>query len=320
MPADTDLTVWPPTGATAVDVSDAYELLQGRGYHYGPVFQGLRPPGRSGDEVFAEVELPEQAHDDAEGFGLHPALLDATMHALGIGGGSDDGRPRTAVAALLLGGRVPVRGRRHGAAGTDLLDHANTMSWTAADAAGAPVAVREAPDVPPGVAGAAGRWSPGFVVRDRLASAGGSDRGCGRSARVGRLPEGELSGAVVFHVPAVEGPLPEAVRSVTSRTLAVVQEWLAQERFAETTLVVATRGAVVVEAGEGIDLAQAPVWGLVRAAQAENPGRIQLTDLNATDGDALAPSSHRSSPRVSRRARSGGRYSYSAACSGHLGR
>ncbi|MYT20233.1 hypothetical protein GTW69_08005, partial [Streptomyces sp. SID7760] len=50
----------------------------------------------------------------------------------------------------------------------------------------------------------------------------------------GELPEGQLTGAVVFHVPDTDGPLPDAVRSATGRTLAVVQEWLAEERFAET--------------------------------------------------------------------------------------
>ena len=37
-----DLSVWPPVGATAVDVADAYERLAGRGYEYGPAFQGLQ--------------------------------------------------------------------------------------------------------------------------------------------------------------------------------------------------------------------------------------------------------------------------------------
>jgi hypothetical protein len=50
--------------------------------------------------------------------------------------------------------------------------------------------------------------------------------------------------------------------------------------------VVVTRGAVAVEPGEDVDLVQAPVWGLVRAAMAENPGRFQLVD---TDGAVVVP-------------------------------
>ncbi|MBO0866504.1 MAG: type I polyketide synthase, partial [Mycobacterium sp.] len=56
-----DLSVWPPAGATAVDVADGYERLAACGYGYGPAFQGLTSMWRRGDEVFAEVTLPEAA-------------------------------------------------------------------------------------------------------------------------------------------------------------------------------------------------------------------------------------------------------------------
>jgi acyl transferase domain-containing protein len=72
--------VWPPEGAVAVDVSGLYEELAGRGYEYGPVFQGLRAVWRRGDEVFAEAALPLGEVESAAGFGLHPALLDAALH------------------------------------------------------------------------------------------------------------------------------------------------------------------------------------------------------------------------------------------------
>ncbi|MGW4615969.1 polyketide synthase dehydratase domain-containing protein, partial [Rhodococcus triatomae] len=76
-----DLGVWPPVGAVAVSVEGAYERLAGQGYGYGPVFQGLRAAWQRGEEIFAEVVLPEGAGADAERFGVHPALLDAAMHA-----------------------------------------------------------------------------------------------------------------------------------------------------------------------------------------------------------------------------------------------
>ncbi|MEE1781475.1 hypothetical protein PUR71_00740, partial [Streptomyces sp. SP17BM10] len=65
------------------------------------------------------------------------------------------------------------------------------------------------------------------------------------------------------------GDVPAAVREVTQQVLRVVQAWLAEERFAGSRLVVVTRGAVAVGEGSLVGLAQAPVWGLVRAAQAE---------------------------------------------------
>ncbi|MFF4999578.1 SDR family NAD(P)-dependent oxidoreductase [Streptomyces sp. NPDC000656] len=287
--AGTDLTVWPPAGATAVDVSDTYEVLQGRGYHYGPVFQGLTAAWTSGDDIYAEIELAERAHGEAEGFGVHPALLDATMHALGIGGSDTDSEGGAQPllpffwedVALYAVGATALRVRISWTS-------ENTMSLDAADAAGAPVLSVKSLTFRP-------------VSQEQL-SAGGPEslfeiawRPLAAPADAvaeqhvwGELPEGELTGAVVFHVPDTEGAPPEAVRSASTRTLAAVQEWLAEERFTETTLVVATRGAVVVDAAsDAVDLAQAPVWGLVRAAQAENPGRIQLTDLTSAS-DALA--------------------------------
>ena len=74
-----DLAVWPPAGATAVDVTGAYERLAARGYWYGPAFQGLRALWRRGQEVFAEVAVPDGVEVGA--FEIHPALLDAVLHA-----------------------------------------------------------------------------------------------------------------------------------------------------------------------------------------------------------------------------------------------
>ncbi|MER6981640.1 acyltransferase domain-containing protein, partial [Streptomyces carpinensis] len=80
---------WPPAGAIPLDVNGAYEVLAERGFGYGPVFQGLTAAWRRGDELFAEVALPEQEHAEAERFGLHPALLDASMHAALVNGAGE---------------------------------------------------------------------------------------------------------------------------------------------------------------------------------------------------------------------------------------
>ena len=58
--------------------------------------------------------------------------------------------------------------------------------------------------------------------------------------------------------------------------------WLASERLTDARLVVVTRGGVAV-GDEAPDLAQAPVWGLVRSAQSEHPGRFLLVDLDGGD-------------------------------------
>jgi acyl transferase domain-containing protein len=76
-----------------VPVADLYARLAQDGYGYGPAFQGLAAAWRRGDDVFAEVRLPQEQHPDAARFGVHPALLDAALHAAGFVAGiaSDPG-------------------------------------------------------------------------------------------------------------------------------------------------------------------------------------------------------------------------------------
>ncbi|HEX3784388.1 MAG TPA: acyltransferase domain-containing protein, partial [Pseudonocardiaceae bacterium] len=78
----TDAATWPPADATPVEAEGGYARLAAGGLEYGPIFQGLRAVWQRGDEVFAEIALPEQAVGDADSFGLHPALLDAALHAV----------------------------------------------------------------------------------------------------------------------------------------------------------------------------------------------------------------------------------------------
>ncbi|MFC9948944.1 type I polyketide synthase, partial [Streptomyces pratensis] len=70
--------VWPPSGAEAVDVEDFYGEAFERGHTYGPAYQGLRAAWHRDDEMFAEVELPEEAVDGTD---PESALLEAVWHA-----------------------------------------------------------------------------------------------------------------------------------------------------------------------------------------------------------------------------------------------
>jgi acyl transferase domain-containing protein/acyl carrier protein len=80
------------------------------------------------------------------------------------------------------------------------------------------------------------------------------------------------------------GAMAEVARTRATRILALVQSWLADERFSALRLALLTRGAVAIDAREGLpDLASAPVWGLVRSAQAENPGRLVLLDVEGPE-------------------------------------
>jgi acyl transferase domain-containing protein/NADPH:quinone reductase-like Zn-dependent oxidoreductase/NAD(P)-dependent dehydrogenase (short-subunit alcohol dehydrogenase family)/acyl carrier protein len=76
---------WPPEGAEMVGIDDLYETLAERGFEYGPVFQGLRAVWRAEDEIYAEVALPENQQEPAAAFAVHPALLDAALHAAILG-------------------------------------------------------------------------------------------------------------------------------------------------------------------------------------------------------------------------------------------
>lgn len=86
----------------------------------------------------------------------------------------------------------------------------------------------------------------------------------------------------------------EALAAVR-RTLDLLRDWLAEPRLAESRLVVVTHGAVAAgdtmgqdPGAEAVDPAGAAVWGLVRSAQAENPDRFILLDLDP-HGAATGP-------------------------------
>jgi polyketide synthase 12 len=73
---------WPPVGSETIDVDELYERQAGFGFVYGPAFQGLSGAWRLGDELFAEVVLPDEQQNEITDFILHPALLDAALHAM----------------------------------------------------------------------------------------------------------------------------------------------------------------------------------------------------------------------------------------------
>jgi len=79
---DGEFTAWPPPGAVPVEIADPHDAGTGGGYAYGPSFRGLRAAWRRGDDLFVEAALPAGA--DATGFGVHPALLDAVLQAIGL--------------------------------------------------------------------------------------------------------------------------------------------------------------------------------------------------------------------------------------------
>ncbi|MFI7709353.1 SDR family NAD(P)-dependent oxidoreductase, partial [Nonomuraea sp. NPDC049480] len=274
------LEQWPPAEADVVDVSGAYDLLLEMGYEYGPVFQGLQAAWRRGQDVFAEVALPEQAHADAARFGLHPALLDAAMHAQLIAGDGQTVLPFSWTGVQLhAAGASGVRVRI-----TRI--HDTSIALSIADADGAPVLSVESLAVRPITAGQLTNGHAESLLHVEWNQISLSDAGTGELPDLASAMDAEsVPEWALLKVPATdpETDAPAAVRRAAHQVLASVQEWLADERFVSSRLVVVTQGAVAVGPDEGVDVGVAPVWGLVRAAEAENPGRFVLVDVDGTE-------------------------------------
>jgi acyl transferase domain-containing protein/acyl carrier protein/thioesterase domain-containing protein len=286
-----DLHEWPPAGATPVDLTGRYAELAAHGYDYGPAFQGLRAAWRHGEDVFAEVELPGWRDTEPGRFGLHPALLDAGLQAIeftadptaeGDGGAglwlpfSWSGVTLRATGASAL--RVCLRRRAVGA-----------VSLAVADAAGDPIlSVRELV-LRPAIAPAA-RPLPGsrdLFRLDWIAPALPAEQ----SAEIESLSDVDSmlvrirSGGVaprhaLLTCPTVSADVVAGAHAVTIWLLAALQQWLAAPELAGTGLIVVTSGAVAAGAEDVPNPAGAPVWGLVRSAQTEHPGRIVLVDAD----------------------------------------
>ncbi|PRY01755.1 type I polyketide synthase [Allonocardiopsis opalescens] len=300
-----DLSVWPPRDAVPLDPAEASAHAAEAGHLRGPAFQGLRAAWRRGDEIFAEVALPEQA-GPVDGYGIHPALLDAAAHALAPAG-ADDARPLLPAAwtgvELHASGAAELRVRL-------TADGAEAREVILADATGAPVAALESVAFRPAeAAGLPGprtdglyqvEWIPvGATAAEPPALDGvavlGEDAGPFAAALGAAVPahpdvaalaaavEGGAAPPALVLLPCPPRPgggLPGEVRASLGRVLAHARALLAESRLAAARLAVVTSGAVEALPGEGVaDLAAAPVWGLIRAAESEAPGRFRLIDL-----------------------------------------
>nr|WP_268255269.1 type I polyketide synthase [Streptomyces phaeofaciens] len=317
-PTGPDAPAWPPADAEPVPVEGLYESLAGLGLAYGPVFQGLRAVWRRDGELFAEVALPEDMADEAGRYGLHPALLDSALHAVGLGDLIDDtGRARLPFSwsgvTLHATGATALRARLS-RAGTDAL------ALTLTDASGLTVATVDALTVRPvdaerfdaarpGHQGALFRveW-PTLPDTAEPAEASRSWAVLGDGGTVPTHPayaeygspaelaaaSGPLPDVVLAPVPVAAGEdgMPARAHAAARWALELIQAWQADDRFEQARLVVVTRGAVAVEVGEDVvDPASAAVWGLVRSAQSEHPERFVLVDLGTDEDDStVSPS------------------------------
>ncbi|MEV5414526.1 beta-ketoacyl synthase N-terminal-like domain-containing protein, partial [Thermopolyspora sp. NPDC052614] len=306
--AEPDLSVWPPPGAEEIDVAGLYDTLEAGGYRYGPAFRALRAAWHGDGHTYAEVAL--DAAPDARHL-IHPALLDAALHAIALGGDPAEGVHLPfawsgvalhATSATTARVRITRTGPR-------------SVRVAMADGAGLPVLTADELTIRPVTAQSLA--VPSLAVLG-LAVPGADDAlhriAWTPLAAPPRVPDlavlapDSLGLAPMLGVPVVDGPaavppgttvlaapwspgdtmsgdrMPAAVRAATADALTLLQQWAAGDR----TLVVVTRRAVPVAAGEAVDPVAAAVAGLVRAAQSEHPDRFLLADLDGSAASVAA--------------------------------
>ncbi|MDR7304450.1 thioester reductase-like protein [Haloactinomyces albus] len=297
----TDAPPWPPKGATELDVDDLYETLATRGWTPGAAMRGLRRIWQDGDALFVEVALPEtvgvESVGEVDGFGLHPAFLDAALQALeGTDAASgDDVRLPVEWRAVRLHavGATTVRARITGVGGPE-------VSIDLFDPSGAPVAT----------VGAVARRS--VTAAEVRATVGGERPQLYRvDVRPVRFRSATATPAVFrevdVHAPdfttlAAEArdenpvfvvrwpevaPTAAAVREVTHRGLGFLQGVLDTDGLEHARIVWLTREAWVADHDDApANPASAALWGLGRSFHTEHPDRdLVLVDLDAARAD-----------------------------------
>ncbi|RBQ16751.1 polyketide synthase [Spongiactinospora rosea] len=292
---------WPPPGARRLALDGLYqEHAESAGFDYGPAFQGVSAVWHLGDDIYAEITAPESL--ETGGHGLHPALLDATLHPgliaserLGL---REAGLP-FAWSAIELHRPGARRLRAH-----VRRQDGHRISIHVADALGRPVAAVHSLTLRPHDLAKAGRPATTALLRLTWETVRpGRPRGtytwrlasedvhtvASSLAAVGVTCDGPAAAdgpdTAQVMVACVEGSGAADAHDCAARTLGLVRCRPAQAPGPDARLVVITRRAVAAGPAEPVlDLAAATARGLVRSAQTEEPGRITLVDVDGGDG------------------------------------
>nr|WBO81705.1 SDR family NAD(P)-dependent oxidoreductase [Streptomyces sp. SBE_14.2] len=276
-----------PSDATTVPTDGLYDQLAATGLAYGPHFCGLTGVRRHGDDLFAEATLPAEAVGDARRYGIHPALLDSLLHALGTVATDSTAGPGlpfswegvTLHATGATGLRARLRRSASGAVGIDLTDPAGTPVATVTALTLRPLTTAPAAPAAGGHADLLHRvdWTPLRGDHTPVSDLPATVADIPTTLPDRRVTAGE---DVLLRVVRPDGDPATTAHTATAATLELIRTWLTEERYDGARLVVVTEGAVAHDNGPA-DPALAAVWGLVRAARAENPGRFALADLDA---------------------------------------
>ncbi|HEY8808629.1 MAG TPA: polyketide synthase dehydratase domain-containing protein, partial [Solirubrobacterales bacterium] len=299
---------WPPQGAEPIDTGELYERFVDVGLQYGPAFQGLTAAWRDGEEIFAEVSLAEGQREEAGRFAIHPALLDSALHAAALSVADKDqeqgvGLPFSwSEVSIEATGAAELRVRLGKAEGSISLGVYDQSGETVARVG----ALRTRPISAEQMAGArqkqdgllALHWNEADLTSadpsangeaPLLATIGEVELpGVERFASIAALDEAIAEGApapkaVLCRPQLAEGKPAKAARKATEETLELAREWIGAESLASARLVLLTEGAVSVNEEEAPDPAQAVLWGLIRSAASEHPGRFALIDTDGSE-------------------------------------
>ena len=271
------LAQWPPPGAEPVEPADLHARLAEAGFEYGPAFGGLGAAWRDGEEVYAEVSLPAELAEGAQGFALHPALLDAAG--------------RIGLAALLLdrdSGELMLpfswRGVRLEAPGASSLRvrvvvGEDRLDLIATDERGTPILSVESVVARP-------------VDRALLQAAAPGSRSLYRLGWQALAPTPAKQPGTAPRIEDCrsldQGAPNELALSLAARGLERVQGFLAEAAEEGSRLAFLTRGAVATSEDESADPAVAALWGLIRCAASEHPGRFLLIDSDGSEASQAA--------------------------------
>ncbi|MFD9460102.1 SDR family NAD(P)-dependent oxidoreductase [Streptomyces sp. NPDC060027] len=239
-----------------------------------PTGDGVRLPF-----VFSDVTLVAPGATD-----LRVKVRQLGPDRLALTAADLDGRPVVSVGTLVV--RPGSSWERRATTAQALRDALFRLTWV-------PVAPSE-----PGPTAARQRWAvlgeDGTKVAERLGGSG-ADVGAYRDMAALRAAIAEGTRVPDLVVWSVPGPVDGSgaaesasrVRTVTAAALGVLQEWSADDGLGAARLLIRTQGAVAAQDGDdAANLASAAVWGLVRTAQTEHPGRFVLIDDGTCPDDA----------------------------------
>ncbi|MEU3664534.1 SDR family NAD(P)-dependent oxidoreductase [Streptomyces sp. NPDC032940] len=296
---------WPPVGAQRLDTDDLYGRLADLGYAYGPAFQGVQAAWRDGDVVYTEVALSDGLREGGRGFGVHPALFDAALHG-GLEGLTGGDESVTQLPFSWSGVRLTASGGSRVRVRIEAVDAGTLRIHLVDDHGGAVGGVERLVFRPAERAklngGRSAAYDSLFQIEwtavtgapqpggRRVVALGDVPFAAPRFASLDALEDAVADGAPVPDAVVVQvrgagsADIAPAARTVACDTLALVQRWLASTWLDESRLVIVTRRGVAV--GDDVpEPALAPVWGLVRCAQSEHPGRFTLVDVDDTVGE-----------------------------------